>query len=291
MAGMIFETYTYVHIYLCLREPFRTSFVEQSNICCFACKALLSLYIFVQDYDAPLSENGGYTPKYDRAAEMIAAYDPLASLLIKPPRPAIVPPVNYGQVSMTEIMDYDTLLSNVNPSTHVEQSYDLKAMEQLALNNGNGQSYGYVVYRKTVQNLQDGSTILIRGHVRDLLMLMINGKMVNEPIYRSIDLNKFGSFGPRDSNFTIDLTDVPIPDGQVAACVPECTLDFMVENLGRANFGQPHQFDQKKGLWQGNVLIDGQPIKDWTIMSLEFDGAWVSGYECQESADGYIPKI
>ena len=35
-------------------------------------------------------------------------------------------------------------------------------------------------------------------------------------------------------------------------------LELMVENLGRANFGVPHTFDQRKGIWQGDILIDDQ---------------------------------
>ena len=32
----------------------------------------------------------------------------------------------------------------------------------------------------------------------------------------------------------------------------------MVENLGRANFGAPHNFEQLKGLWEGEVVLDGE---------------------------------
>lgn len=80
-------------------------------------------------------------------------------------------------------------------------------------------------------------------------------------------------FFVRDTEFTIDLDQVP------TTCDPDCTLDLMVENLGRANFGQPHMFDQKKGLWQGEVLLDGVPLKGWEIIALEFKGDWVQGYE------------
>ena len=38
-------------------------------------------------------------------------------------------------------------------------------MEQLDINNGNGQSYGYIVYRKTLV-LRPGMKIKIRGHPR-----------------------------------------------------------------------------------------------------------------------------
>ena len=44
-------------------------------------------------------------------------------------------------------------------------------------------------------------------------------------------------------------------------CEELCTLDLMVENLGRANFGSPHNFEQKKGLWEGDVLLDGQVME------------------------------
>ena len=68
-------------------------------------------------------------------------------------------------------------------------------MEELNVNNGNGQSYGYIVYRKEVNLKSDKSSKLqIRGFVRDLLQVMVNGKMVNEPILHLADLTKFGSW-------------------------------------------------------------------------------------------------
>ena len=49
-------------------------------------------------------------------------------------------------------------------------SEKVKSMEQLSLNNGNGQSYGYIVYRKKL-NLQQGSVLSMRGRPRDLLQV------------------------------------------------------------------------------------------------------------------------
>ena len=77
-----------------------------------------------------------------------------------------------------------------------ENSDKLLSMEQLRVNKGNGQSYGYIVYRKRM-TLKDGAKIKIRGHVRDLLQLMINGVMMNDPILEIADLVYFGSWGPR----------------------------------------------------------------------------------------------
>ena len=53
-----------------------------------------------------------------------------------------------------------------------EVSEKLKSMEQLSLNNGNGQSYGYIVYRKRLA-LRQGSVLSMRGRPRDLLQVKI----------------------------------------------------------------------------------------------------------------------
>ena len=50
----------------------------------------------------------------------------------------------------------------------------------------------------------------------------------------------------------------------------EASVDIVVENLGRVNYGKPHDFNQKKGLWEGPVSIDGDILSNWTIMLLQF---------------------
>lgn len=71
----------------------------------------------------------------------------------------------------------------------------------------------------------------------------------------------------------LDLSQVPGCGGEQGN--EECILELFVENLGRTNFGKPHQFNQKKGLWEGPVSLDGEVIKDWEIIPLEFKGDWV----------------
>ena len=85
-------------------------------------------------------------------------------------------------------------LFSLQDSAYRFQSPDLISMEQLPFNNGNGQSYGYIVYRKKVSGLHQGSTLQIRGHIRDLLQVMVNGKMVNAPILNVADLARFGAW-------------------------------------------------------------------------------------------------
>ena len=79
----------------------------------------------------------------------------------------------------------------------------------------------------------------------------------------------------RDAILDIDLTGVP---GAPFGDSEEVILDLLVENMGRANYGRPHEFMQKKGLWEGPVLLDGQELKDWEIVPLEFKKKGVNRY-------------
>ena len=54
------------------------------------------------------------------------------------------------------------------PEDHREFSNALKSMEELRINNFNGQSYGYIVYRKKMP-IRQGAVLSMRGRPRDLL--------------------------------------------------------------------------------------------------------------------------
>lgn len=74
-----------------------------------------------------------------------------------------------------------------------------------------------------------------------------------------------------DSTLEIDLTNVP------DAC-SGYAIDIMVENLGRSNFGEPHTFDQRKGIWEGNILLNGKPLTGWKNIPMRFNTKWVNRY-------------
>ena len=176
-------------------------------------------------------------------------------------------PTVYSDVTLSEFIPYWNIIESV-PEEFRETRSKPTPMEQLNINNGNGQSYGYIVYRKTLV-LRPGMRLTIRGHPRDLVQLMINGIQVNPGIYNLADLGKnFGSWGLRDAEFEL-LT-------HLEDCESGCTMDLMVENLGRANFGAPHNFEQKKGLWEGDVLLDGVPLDDWEHIAVEMKSDWLS---------------
>ena len=115
-----------------------------------------------------------------------------------------VPPVPnttvYSDVTLSEFIPYWNIIENV-PEQFRESHSKPTPMEQLNINNGNGQSFGYIVYRKSLV-LKPGMTLTIRGHPRDLVQVMVNGVQVNDPIYNLADLGRnFGSWGIRDAEF------------------------------------------------------------------------------------------
>jgi len=222
------------------------------------------------DYDAPITESGHYTAKYNTTKEMIAAYDPLYPLLKTIPQPIITPPTTYPDVALTEFIPYWDIIENI-PDELREVLVKPTPMEQLNINNGNGQSYGYIVYRKEVQ-IMPGNVLQIRGKPRDLAQVLINGIQVNPAIVTSDDLGRnFGSWSLRDAEFTLL--------NHLEGCETACTLDIMVENLGRVNFGSPHNFQQLKGLWEGDVLLNGQVLDDWEHIAVEMNSNWLASLE------------
>ncbi len=66
------------------------------------------------------------------------------------------------------------------------------SMEQLPV----GQSYGFIVYRKTLP-LKSSSFLKVRGHIRDLAQVLVNGKLQTPPIESLNALHEFGSWIPR----------------------------------------------------------------------------------------------
>merc|ERR1712106_816588 len=87
-------------------------------------------------------------------------------------------------------------------------------------------------------------------------------------------------------NYVPDVTsydyDAPITESGHYTAKYNATLEMIAaydplfENLGRANFGSPHNFDQKKGLWEGDVLLDEQPLDDWEHIAVEMKPEWLT---------------
>ena len=144
-------------------------------------------------------------------------------------------------------------------------SPEVISMEDLPINDDNGQSYGYILYRHKRGLSDENHIIQTVGHVRDYAVFIVDGQRKTEAFRSILQLPGFGYWPLANRSMSFNAT----------AEAEESTIDLLVENLGRNNFGPPSYFDQKRGLPEGPVLIDDEVVSNWTIYPLEFRGDWV----------------
>ncbi|GLV44152.1 beta galactosidase [Carabus blaptoides fortunei] len=213
------------------------------------------------DYDAPLTEAGDYTEKYTRTKELIRTHNTVITRLPDPP--AETPRVAYPSVPVTEQL---TLAEIEDQVSNKVVNRELLPMELLPINNNAGQSYGYIVYKKTNVNIPANSVLKIGGRVCDTVMVLVNGVLKSKSLSSSADLDGFGYWRQYDSELNLGPEETQ-----------NATLELVVENWGRNNFGWLSQFKQFKGLWQGAVSINAENLYDWEMYPLEFKKKWTNG--------------
>lgn len=149
------------------------------------------------DYNAPVSEAGWVTPKYDSLRNVIAKY--IKYKLPEPPKP--LPVIEIPSIKLSAATD---LLQWVRKFSPVK-SNDPLTFEQL------DQGYGYVLYARHFNQPING-ILEIKG-LRDFATVYVDGNKVGE-------LNRY------KNNYSIDV-DIPF----------NSTLEILVENMGRINYG------------------------------------------------------
>ena len=182
------------------------------------------------DYDAPLDEAGNATEKFMKFREVISRHLPAGQVL--PEVPAARPVIEIPAIRFTQTRSlFDVLPKPVNNKTPL-------TFEDL------GQAYGWVLYRTTLNGGQAG--LLKIKALRDYALVFINGKRA----------------GVLDRRLYQDSLQVQLPKGKV-------TLELLVENLGRINFG-PYLLQNKKGITE-KVLLNNKELLNWQQFRLPFD--------------------
>jgi beta-galactosidase len=179
------------------------------------------------DYDAPISEAGWATKKYDTLRQMLKKAD-------TPPVPDRIPVINIPHIALTKAVDLEDIKSSLEPVTDDNPL----SFEQL------NQGYGYVWYSKHFTQPISGK-LEIKG-LRDYAIIYVNGVRVGE-------LNSYYQ------KYDCDI-DVPF----------NATLDIVVENMGRINYGS-RIVESTKGIISP-VVINGETITgDWNMYKLPMD--------------------
>ncbi|MCE4342673.1 glycoside hydrolase family 35 protein [Xanthomonas hortorum] len=146
--------------------------------------------------------------------------------------PALPAPIAIAALPETQLRESASLWDNLPAPIAIDTP---QPMEHF------GQDYGYILYRTTVTGPRKGSLYL--GEVRDVARVYLDKKPV-------------GSVERRLQQVS---TNVDIPAG-------EHTLDVLVENSGRINYG-PRMADGRAGLVDP-VLLDDRQLTGWQAFPL-----------------------
>ncbi|XP_063230040.1 beta-galactosidase-1-like protein 3 isoform X1 [Bacillus rossius redtenbacheri] len=214
----------------------------------------LATMVTSYDYDAPLSEAGDYTSKYNATIAVIQKYDPVKTRRPEMPRQSVKE--RYPDTAISGLLTLDQLVAQVDSSLWV-RSKEVMALELLDINNGSGQTGGFAVYRRSGLVVPASPVLKIQGRVHDLAVVMVDGVRKTAPLTSREQTKGFGYWESSDQELRLDSS----------SAGGNRTLDILVEGLGHGG---------RKGLYDGPVLLSGAAIQDWEIIPLEFKRSWAS---------------
>lgn len=184
------------------------------------------------DYDAPLTEDGEITEKYKAFRDVISEFREI-------PKVEFTTPIVKKEYGTLRLKEKTGLFDNLDIlSAPIRESMPI-SMEEA------GQDYGYILYRTVVYRGKEIESCEIRGGA-DRAIIFIDGKQTE--IRNENEMN-------RDKGFTFQNE--------------QGSLDILMENLGRVNYGPEIEL-QKKGIAHG-VLVNGTFQMGWDIYPLPLD--------------------
>ncbi len=182
------------------------------------------------DYDAPISEAGWATPKYKAIREL---FQKNVSYKI-PSVPAAIPVIDIPSIKLNKTVDLFDIKEKMKPVvSDTPQTFE-------DLNQGNG----YVLYSKHFSQPINGK-LEIKG-LRDYAIVYVNGE-------------KAGVLNRNANNFSCDI-DIPF----------NATLDILVENMGRINYGA-EIIHNLKGIISPVTIAGNEITGDWNMYQFPMD--------------------
>jgi hypothetical protein len=87
------------------------------------------------------------------------------------------------------------------PSEVITQIDSVTNMEALEINNGNGQSYGTIVYRKQIDLPAPAAELKISGRIRDVAMVVVDNAQLTKRPESQAALLGFGYWSVKYENY------------------------------------------------------------------------------------------
>ena len=185
------------------------------------------------DYDAVLTEDGQITEKYRRYREVIAKYRDIPEVKLSTP----IKRIAYGELKVQDRVSLFSVLDEL--STPLFSPYP-QSIERL------GQNYGYILYRSALDTEEHIERLRL-WKANDRANIFVDGKPAATLYDHELQAEK--------------KLDLSFKKG--------ASLDILVENMGRVNFG-PRLENQRKGIDQG-VELNGHLHNNWTQYPLPLD--------------------
>ncbi|MCP3028581.1 glycoside hydrolase family 35 protein [Halobacillus sp. A5] len=181
------------------------------------------------DYDSLLTENGEITEKYRAVKRILGNYAEVPDDYV-----STISAKSYGTISMLESISLFDTIHQISRRVENITPLSMEAIDQ---------SYGYTLYRTTVNRQGDLSMGI--DEVHDRAYVYINGKY-DTTIYKNDSERKVVLTFPNESN----------------------TLEILVENMGRANYGE--HLSDRKGI-TSNIWLGEQYFFHWEMFAVELD--------------------
>ncbi|KAM7236322.1 hypothetical protein CapIbe_013508 [Capra ibex] len=192
------------------------------------------------DYGALLTEDGDCTPEYLAFQEFFRPAAEIPSFWHRDGRPKDT----YAPLAAGHFISlWDTLIHQDEPV----RSTGPLSMEQLSVNEGSGQSAGYILYETVITR---GGVLNSDGHVKDRGQVFLDDKYIGvlDDAHQKLTL-------PNDRHKEF------------------LALRILVENQGRLASGTSMN-QERKGL-TGNIYLNGSPLRKFKIYSLEMQNKFI----------------
>jgi len=184
------------------------------------------------DYDAPLDEAGRPTQKYFAFRDVLRKHQAAGSSSLPDLPAATAPIIAIPQFQLTQSAPLET---NLPTPIAAERP---RGMESF------GQSYGYILYRTLLHGPIQGALKLSDLH--DYAVILLDQRPI-ATLDRRLGQNEM---------------QLNVPNG-------DATLDVLVENTGRINFGKSLR-EERKGITQA-VTLGGSELTDWQVYPLPME--------------------